>query len=165
MKIIYMGTPDFAVEALEALASSRHEVTAVFTQPDKPKGRGKAMQFTPVKEVALRENILVYQPKKVRDPEVIQKIRELAPDVLVVVAFGQIIPQEILDIAPYGCINVHGSLLPKYLLCCAQVQGEAGCQNAESNSCAREQESCPRKGESSGGRTACHETERSRPED
>ena len=103
MKIIYMGTPDFAVEALEALASSRHEVTAVFTQPDKPKGRGKAMQFTPVKEVALRENIPVYQPKKVRDPEVIQKIRELAPDVLVVVAFGQIIPQEILDIAPYGC--------------------------------------------------------------
>ena len=97
MKIIYMGTPDFAVEALEALASSRHEVTAVFTQPDKPKGRGKAMQFTPVKEVALRENIPVYQPKKVRDPEVIQKIRELAPDVLVVVAFGQIIPQEILD--------------------------------------------------------------------
>ena len=93
MKIIYMGTPDFAVEALEALASSRHEVTAVFTQPDKPKGRGKAMQFTPVKEVALRENIPVYQPKKVRDPEVIQKIRELAPDVLVVVAFGQIIPQ------------------------------------------------------------------------
>ena len=81
MKIIYMGTPDFAVEALEALASSRHEVTAVFTQPDKPKGRGKAMQFTPVKEVALRENIPVYQPKKVRDPEVIQKIRELAPDV------------------------------------------------------------------------------------
>lgn len=72
------------------------------------------MQFTPVKEVALRENIPVYQPKKVRDPEVIQKIRELAPDVLVVVAFGQIIPQEILDIAPYGCINVHGSLLPKY---------------------------------------------------
>ena len=114
MKIIYMGTPDFAVEALEALASSRHEVTAVFTQPDKPKGRGKAMQFTPVKEVALRENIPVYQPKKVRDPELIQKIRELAPDVLVVVAFGQIIPQEILDIAPYGCINVHGSLLPKY---------------------------------------------------
>ena len=91
MKIIYMGTPDFAVEALEALASSRHEVTAVFTQPDKPKGRGKAMQFTPVKEVALRENIPVYQPKKVRDQEVIQKIRELAPDVLVVVAFGQII--------------------------------------------------------------------------
>lgn len=77
MKIIYMGTPDFAVEALEALASSRHEVTAVFTQPDKPKGRGKAMQFTPVKEVALRENIPVYQPKKVRDPEVIQKIRNL----------------------------------------------------------------------------------------
>ena len=89
MKIIYMGTPDFAVEALEALASSRHEVTAVFTQPDKPKGRGKAMQFTPVKEVALRENIPVYQPKKVRDPEVIQKIRELAPDVLVVVAFDR----------------------------------------------------------------------------
>ena len=114
MKIVYMGTPDFAVEALEALVASRHEVIAVFTQPDKPKGRGKAMQFTPVKEVAVREEIPVYQPKKVRDPEVIEQIRKLAPDVLVVVASGQIIPQEILDIAPYGCVNVHGSLLPKY---------------------------------------------------
>ena len=114
MKIVYMGTPDFAVEALEALVSSKHEVIAVFTQPDKPKGRGKAMQFTPVKEVAVRENIPVYQPPKIRDPEVVEQIRALVPDVLVVVAFGQIIPQEILDIAPYGCINVHGSLLPKY---------------------------------------------------
>ena len=104
MKIIYMGTPDFAVRTLEALHEAGHEITLVVSQPDKPKGRGKAMQFTPVKEVALRENIPVYQPKKVRDPEVIQKIRELAPDVLVVVAFGQIIPQEILDIAPYGCM-------------------------------------------------------------
>ena len=114
MRIVFMGTPDFSVPALRALVEAGHQVTAVVTQPDKPKGRGKAMQFTPVKEVALRENIPVYQPKKVRDPEVIQKIRELAPDVLVVVAFGQIIPQEILDIAPYGCINVHASLLPKY---------------------------------------------------
>ena len=98
MKIVYMGTPDFAVEALEALVSSKHEVIAVFTQPDKPKGRGKAMQFTPVKEVAVRENIPVYQPQKIRDPEVVEQIRALVPDVLVVVAFGQIIPQEILDI-------------------------------------------------------------------
>ena len=80
MKIVYMGTPDFAVEALEALVSSKHEVIAVFTQPDKPKGRGKAMQFTPVKEVAVRENIPVYQPQKIRDPEVVEQIRALVPD-------------------------------------------------------------------------------------
>ena len=114
MKVIFMGTPDFSVGTLEALIEAGHEVALVVTQPDKPKGRGGKMQYTPVKEVAVAHNIPVYQPKKVRDPEVIQKIRELAPDVLVVVAFGQIIPQEILDIAPYGCINVHGSLLPKY---------------------------------------------------
>ena len=114
MRIVYMGTPDFAVDALKALISSKHEVIGVFTQPDKPKGRGKAMQFPPVKEVAVEAGIPVYQPKRVRDAESVESIRALHPDVLVVVAFGQLIPQEILDIAPYGCINVHGSLLPKY---------------------------------------------------
>ena len=114
MRVIYMGTPDFAVDALKALIASGHEVAAVFTQPDKPKGRGKAMQFPPVKEVAVEAGIPVYQPRRIREPEVVEQIWNLKPDVLVVVAFGQIIPQEILDIAPYGCVNVHGSLLPKY---------------------------------------------------
>ena len=99
---------------LEELIHSRHEVAAVVTQPDKPKGRGKAMQFPPVKEVAVRENIPVYQPRRVRDPEFIKILKEIDPDVIVVVAFGQIIPQEIIDLPKYGCINVHGSILPKY---------------------------------------------------
>ena len=114
MRVIFMGTPDFAVGTLEALVKSEHEVVAVVTQPDKPKGRGKAMQPTPVKEVALRENIPVLQPKKVREPEVVEELSKLNADVIVVVAFGQIIPKTILDLTKYGCINVHGSLLPKY---------------------------------------------------
>ncbi|MDO4454508.1 MAG: methionyl-tRNA formyltransferase [Eubacteriales bacterium] len=114
MKTVFMGTPDFAVGTLEELIQSRHEVAAVVTQPDKPKGRGKAMQFPPVKEIAVRENIPVYQPRRVRDPEFIEILKEIAPDVIVVVAFGQIIPQEIIDLPKYGCINVHGSILPKY---------------------------------------------------
>ena len=114
MKAVFMGTPDFAVGTLEELIHSRHEVAAVVTQPDKPKGRGKAMQFPPVKEVAVRENIPVYQPRRVRDPEFIKILKEIDPDVIVVVAFGQIIPQEIIDLPKFGCINVHGSILPKY---------------------------------------------------
>ena len=114
MKAVFMGTPDFAVGTLEELIHSRHEVAAVVTQPDKPKGRGKAMQFPPVKEVAVRENIPVYQPRRVRDPEFIKILKEIDPDVIVVVAFGQIIPQEIIDLPKYGGINVHGSILPKY---------------------------------------------------
>ena len=114
MRVIFMGTPDFAVGTLEALVKSEHEVVAVVTQPDKPKGRGKAMQPTPVKEVALRENIPVLQPKKVREPEVVEELSKLNADVIVVVAFGQIIPKTILELTKYGCINVHGSLLPKY---------------------------------------------------
>lgn len=114
MKVLFMGTPDFAVGTLEELVKSRHEIAGVVTQPDKPKGRGKAMQFPPVKEVAVRENIPVYQPRRVRDPEFIKILKEINPDVIVVVAFGQIIPQEIIDLPKYGCINVHGSLLPKY---------------------------------------------------
>lgn len=114
MRVVFMGTPDFSVGTLEALIASKHEVCAVVTQPDKPRGRGKAVQFTPVKEVAVRENIPVYQPKKVRDPEFVETLRGLRADVIVVVAFGQIIPQSILDLTKYGCINVHASLLPKY---------------------------------------------------
>ena len=118
MKVIFMGTPDFAVGTLEALVKSEHEVVAVVTQPDKPKGRGKAMQPTPVKEVAVRENIPVLQPKKVRDPEVVEELRTFDADVIVVVAFGQLIPKSILTLTKYGCINVHGSLLPKNPVLC-----------------------------------------------
>lgn len=114
MRVVFMGTPDFSVGTLEALIASGHEVAAVVTQPDKPKGRGKSLQPTPVKEVALRENIPVLQPKKVRDPAFIEVLADLHPDVIVVVAFGQIIPQAILDLPRYGCVNVHASLLPKY---------------------------------------------------
>ena len=114
MRVVFMGTPDFAVGTLNALLQSRHQVVAVVTQPDKPKGRGKAMQFTPVKEVAVRAEIPVLQPKRVREPEVVEEIRQFHPDVIVVVAFGQLIPKAILDMPQYGCVNVHASLLPKY---------------------------------------------------
>lgn len=114
MKIIFMGTPDFSVGTLEELICAGHEVVLVVTQPDKPKGRGKEMQFTPVKEVALQHGIPVFQPKKIRDSESVEELRKYQADVMVVVAFGQIIPKEILEMTPYGCINVHASLLPKY---------------------------------------------------
>ena len=114
MRVIFMGTPDFSVPTLRTLAKSENEVIAVYTQPDKPKGRGHAMQFTPVKECALEYNIPVYQPNRVRDIMCIEEIREMAPDVIVVVAYGQILPKELLEIPTYGCINVHASLLPKY---------------------------------------------------
>lgn len=114
MNVVFMGTPDFAVGTLKKLIESRHEVLAVVTQPDKPKGRGKAMQFPPVKEVAVEAGITVYQPKRVREPEFLETLKELSPDVVVVVAFGQIIPQAVLDVPKLGCLNVHGSLLPKY---------------------------------------------------
>ena len=114
MKIIFMGTPDFSVGTLEALVEAGHEIVLAVTQPDKPKGRGKEMQFTPVKECALAHNIPVYQPKKIREPECIEELKKYQADVCVVVAFGQILPKEILEMTPYGCINVHASLLPKY---------------------------------------------------
>lgn len=114
MRIVFMGTPDFSVPALKALVEAGHEVTAVVTQPDKPKGRGKAVQLTPVKEQALAYGIPVYQPRRVREPEFIEIMKEQRPDAVVVVAFGQIIPQAILDIPRYGCVNIHASLLPKY---------------------------------------------------
>ena len=109
-----MGTPDFAVGTLKALIDSKYEVAAVFTQPDKPKGRGKALQMTPTKEVAVEAGIPVYQPAKIREAQWHSVLEELAPDVIVVVAFGQIIPESILKLPKYGCINVHASLLPKY---------------------------------------------------
>ena len=114
MRVIFMGTPDFSVGTLEALIAAGHEVCLAVTQPDKPKGRGGKMQYTPVKEKALFYNIPVYQPKKVRDPECVEELRKYNADVMVVVAFGQILPKEILEMTPYGCINVHASLLPKY---------------------------------------------------
>ncbi len=114
MKVIFMGTPDFSVGTLEALVEAGHEVVLAVTQPDKPKGRGKEMQFTPVKECALANNIPVYQPKRVREPECIEELRKYQADIMVVVAFGQILPKEILEMCTYGCVNVHASLLPKY---------------------------------------------------
>ena len=114
MKIIFMGTPDFSVGTLEALVEAGHEVVLAVTQPDKPKGRGKDMQFTPVKEAAIRHGIPVFQPKKIREASCIEELKSYPADVMVVVAFGQILPKEILEMTPYGCINVHASLLPKY---------------------------------------------------
>ena len=114
MKIVYMGTPDFAVNPLHALAEAGYDVAGVITQPDKPKGRGKTMLPTPVKEEALKHGFPVYQPVKVRDPEFLQVLEKLDPDIIVVAAFGQIIPKSILELPKYGCINIHASLLPKY---------------------------------------------------
>lgn len=114
MKIVYMGTPDFAVPALAALVEAGYEVAGVVTQPDKPKGRSKTLVPTPVKEEALKYGIPVYQPKKVREPEFVETLKEIGPDIIIVAAFGQIIPKEILDMPEFGCINIHASLLPKY---------------------------------------------------
>ena len=114
MKVIFMGTPDFSVGTLEAIIEAGHEVVLAVTQPDKPKGRGKEMQFTPVKECAVKHGIPVFQPRRVREPECIEELRKYEADVMVVVAFGQILPKEILEMTEYGCINVHASLLPKY---------------------------------------------------
>lgn len=114
MKIVYMGTPDFAVLPLRAMKEAGYEVAAVVTQPDKPKGRGKTMLPTPVKEEAAALGIPVYQPAKVRDPEFQETLKGIAPDLIVVAAFGQIIPKTILTLPRFGCINIHASLLPKY---------------------------------------------------
>ena len=115
MRIIFMGTPDFAVASLKALCdSNKHEILAVITQPDKPKGRGQKMLMTPVKEYALDEGLTVFQFPQVKSPEVISLLKELNPDIIVVAAFGQFLSKEILSLPKYGCINVHASLLPKY---------------------------------------------------
>ena len=115
MKIVFMGTPDFARESLDAIYNSGNKILAVVTNPDKPKGRGMKMIASPVKEFALEKNLKIYQPIKVRNNiEFIDEIKSLNPDLLCVVAYGKILPKEILDIPKYGAINVHGSLLPKY---------------------------------------------------
>ena len=114
MKIIFMGTPDFSVGPLEALIEAGHEILLVVTQPDKKKGRGKEVQFSPVKECALKHGIEVFQPVKIKTEESVNKLREYDADVFVVVAFGQLLSQEILDMPKYSCINIHASLLPKY---------------------------------------------------
>lgn len=114
MKIVFMGTPDFAAGALEALIEAGHEITAVVTQPDKAKGRSKELQFPPVKETALAHNIPVLQPIRIKKPEEIECLKQYEADIYVVAAFGQILSQEILDMPKYGCLNIHASLLPKY---------------------------------------------------
>lgn len=114
MNIVYMGTPQFAVPCLKTLIDNKYNVKAVFTQPDRPSGRGRKVNITPVKEEALRHNIPVFQPDTLKDIDLIENIVKLRPDLIVVVAYGQILPKEILEIPKYGCINVHASLLPKY---------------------------------------------------
>jgi methionyl-tRNA formyltransferase len=114
VRLVYLGTPVFAVPTLERAVEAGHEVLAVFTQPDRPKGRGQKDAMPPVKEAALLLGLPVSQPERIRRPEVVEQLRALAPDAMVVVGYGQIIPQAILDIPPQGIINVHASLLPKY---------------------------------------------------
>ncbi|HYF95708.1 MAG TPA: methionyl-tRNA formyltransferase [Symbiobacteriaceae bacterium] len=114
MKVLFMGTPDFAADSLRALLAAGHSVVGVVTQPDKPVGRGGKVRFPPVKDVALANGLPVFQPKRVRRPEVIERLRELGSDVTVVVAFGQILSKEALEISPLGSMNVHGSLLPRW---------------------------------------------------
>jgi methionyl-tRNA formyltransferase len=113
LRLVFLGTPEFAVPTFERVAGD-HEVVAVFTQPDRPKGRGQREAMSPVKEAAMRLGIPVHQPERVRQPEVVEQIRAMAPEIMVVVGYGQIVPQAILDIPPQGIINVHASLLPKY---------------------------------------------------
>ena len=115
MRIVFMGTPDFAVGSLQALCESgKHEILAVVTQPDRPKGRGNKLLQTPVKEYAMAQGLTVYQPQKVKTPEFVELLHELQPELIVVAAFGQFLSKEILELPKYGCINVHASLLPKY---------------------------------------------------
>ena len=115
MRIVFMGTPDFAVGSLQALCESgKHEILAVVTQPDRPKGRGNKLLQTPVKEYALAQGLTVYQSQKVKTPEFVELLHELQPELIVVAAFGQFLSKEILELPKYGCINVHASLLPKY---------------------------------------------------
>ncbi len=114
MRVVFMGTPDFAVPSLQKLLDAGFEVCAVYTQPDKPKGRGHKLQAPPVKELALQHEIPVFQPTSLRKEEVQQELQSFQPDVIVVVAYGKILPKAVLDLPRLGCINVHGSLLPKY---------------------------------------------------
>jgi len=114
MKVVFMGTPDFAVATVDAIAKAGHEIVMVVTQPDKPKGRGKEMQFPAVKTWAVEHDIPVYQPKRIREPEAVEVLKKQDADIFIVAAFGQILPKEVLEIPPLGCVNVHASLLPKY---------------------------------------------------
>lgn len=114
MRIVFMGTPEFAVPSLQRLFDDGHEIVGVFTQPDKPKGRSQKLTPSPVKELALAQGVPVYQPEKMRDGTALEILRKCAPDLAVVVAYGRILPQDILETPPMGCINVHGSLLPEY---------------------------------------------------
>jgi len=114
LRIVFMGTPDFAVPCLERLVNDGYEIAAVVTQPDRPKGRGRILTPSPVKEYALNQKLQLIQPEKIKNPDFMQQIAVLRPDVIVVVAFGQFLPRQLLDLPPLGCINVHASLLPKY---------------------------------------------------
>lgn len=114
MKVVFMGTPDFAVATVDAIAKAGHEIVMVVTQPDKPKGRGKEMQFPAVKTWAVEHDIPVYQPKRIRESEAVEVLKKQDADIFIVAAFGQILPKEVLEIPPLGCVNVHASLLPKY---------------------------------------------------
>src|SRR6202789_4188551 len=114
MVLIFLGTPAFAVPTLERIVHAGHRVSAVFTQPDRPKGRGGQLSASPVKEAALRLGLPVHQPERIRRPEVVEQLKQINPDAMIVVGYGQIIPQAIIDIPKLGIINVHASLLPKY---------------------------------------------------
>lgn len=114
MRVVFMGTPDFAVPSLQALLDAGHEIAAVYTQPDKPQGRKQILTAPPVKELALAHGIPVFQPDTLKKEEEQARLRELAPEVIIVVAYGKLLPKAVLDIPPRGCINVHGSLLPRW---------------------------------------------------
>lgn len=114
MRILFMGTPEFAVASLRRLVEDGHEICGVFTQPDKPKNRGHKLAFSPVKEYALTQNLTVYQPLSMKDGEALETVRQLAPELIVVAAYGKILPEDLLNTPPFGSINVHSSLLPKY---------------------------------------------------
>ncbi len=114
MRVVFLGTPDFAVPSFEALLSAGHNVTAVYTQPDRPKGRGNRLAASPVKVAAQNSGVAVHQPERLRRPEIVEQLRSFAPELMVVVGYGQIIPQSIIDIPRFGILNVHASLLPKY---------------------------------------------------
>lgn len=114
MRIVFMGTPEFAVPSLEALLASPHQVVGVVTQPDRPKGRGQDVVDSPIKQICLREHIPFLQPTKMKDPAFLEALRAWQPDIITVTAFGRILPPAVLNLPPNGCVNVHGSLLPKY---------------------------------------------------
>ena len=155
MRILFMGTPDFAVASLRRLVADGHEVCGVFTQPDKPKNRGHKLVPTPVKEFALTENIPVYQPLKMRDGTALELVQSLAPELTVVAAYGRILPEDILEAPRYGSINVHSSLLPKYrgrlkqdsMLCTHTISNHDGNRSCKSK--------CTRTADNQNGNRSC----------